>query len=93
MVFKFLNKYPVVIRRRVRGDILFVYMPQINFYTYLSQSTWLILFFFTFYYCMKQYLLPTIVENLKLKKSLARRVSEIHSKTTLDNNFFPYNNL
>lgn len=42
-------------------------MPQINFYTYLSQTTWTIILFFIFYFIMKQYFLSLIFENIKLK--------------------------
>lgn len=42
-------------------------MPQINVFSYLSQCTWTIILFYIFYYIMKQYLLPFIYENIKLK--------------------------
>lgn len=42
-------------------------IPQINFYTYLSQTTWLIIIFYIFYYYMKQFFLPSIFENIRLK--------------------------
>lgn len=43
-------------------------MPQLNFYTYLSQVSWTILIFVSFFAIMKIYLLPAILESLKLKK-------------------------
>lgn len=58
-------------------------MPQINMYTYLSQATWTILLFYIFYYIMKQYILPLIFENIKLK-FFAHKTSNILKK---DNNF------
>jgi F0F1-type ATP synthase membrane subunit b/b' len=42
-------------------------MPQINFYTFLSQTTWTIILFYIFYFSMKQYILPLVFENIKLK--------------------------
>lgn len=42
-------------------------MPQCNVYTYLSQTTWTIIIFYFLYYSMKQYILPLIFEQIKLK--------------------------
>jgi len=42
-------------------------MPQCNFYTFLSQTTWTIILLLLFYFIMKQYFLPLIFENIKLK--------------------------
>lgn len=45
-------------------------MPQINFYTYLTQTTWTIIIFYFLYYILKQYLLPLIYEQIKLNQKL-----------------------
>ena len=45
-------------------------MPQLNGYTYLSQTTWTIILLFIFYYSMKAYLLPLLFENSKIKTYL-----------------------
>lgn len=45
-------------------------MPQLNSHTYLSITTWTIIIFYIFYYIMKQYILPLIYENIKIKKLL-----------------------
>lgn len=42
-------------------------MPQINIFTYLSQTTWTILLFILYYINMKQYLIPSLLETIKLK--------------------------
>ena len=42
-------------------------MPQINIFTYLSQTTWTILLFIIYYINMKQYLIPSLLETIKLK--------------------------
>ncbi|PJF20198.1 ATP synthase F0 subunit 8 (mitochondrion) [Paramicrosporidium saccamoebae] len=42
-------------------------MAQCNVYTYLSQTTWTIIIFYFLYYYMKQYILPSIYEQIKLK--------------------------
>lgn len=47
-------------------------MPQSNLYTFLTQTTWLIILFSLFYYIMKQYLLPLIYENIQLKLLISR---------------------
>ncbi len=42
-------------------------MPQINIYHFLSQTSWTILLFLFFFYLMKQYILPSLLEVIKLK--------------------------
>lgn len=42
-------------------------MPQINIFTYLSQTTWTILLFVLYYINMKQIILPSLLETIKLK--------------------------
>lgn len=42
-------------------------MPQLNLYTYLSQVTWLIIIFSIYYYYMKQVVLTSLLEKLKLR--------------------------
>lgn len=44
-------------------------MPQINIFTYLSQTTWTILLFIIYYINMKQVLLPSLLETIKLKNN------------------------
>lgn len=51
-------------------DFLYFYkMPQINIFTYLSQTTWTILLFIIYYINMKQVLLPSLLETIKLKNN------------------------
>ena len=45
-------------------------MPQLNIYTYLSQATWLIIIFSLYYIYMKQIVLTSIFEKLKLRSSI-----------------------
>lgn len=61
-------------------------MPQINFYTYLSQTTWLIIIFYLFYYMMKQYLLPAIFENIKLKNLNKNTIKSLENNNLVSNN-------
>lgn len=42
-------------------------MPQLNLYTYLSQATWLIIIFSVYYIYMKQVVLTSILEKLKIR--------------------------
>jgi len=59
-------------------------MPQINIYTYLSQTTWTIFLFIIFYINMKQVLLPSLLETIKLKFNSFHRgggdISSIYNK-------------
>ena len=41
-------------------------MAQLNYYTYLSQCTWLIIIFFIYYYNLKQKIFPGLVEKIKV---------------------------
>jgi len=50
-------------------------MPQINVYNYLSQTTWTIILFSLYYYNMKQYLIPSIIEKIKVRINLLTRVN------------------
>lgn len=65
-------------------------MPQINFYTYLSQTTWTIILFSLFYIIMKQYFLPLIFESLKVKTLILKVTSKSSKKSE---SFKGYNNL
>lgn len=58
-------------------------MAQINFYTYLSQTTWTIILFFSFYFLMKQYILPFVFENLKIKNKFLALNSEKGQNSTV----------
>jgi len=60
-------------------------MPQINYYTYLSQCTWTIILFYTFYYIMKQYFIPLLFESFFIINS----TNPTTSLQTLNTN--PYN--
>lgn len=42
-------------------------MPQLNLYTYLSQATWLIIIFSVYYIYMKQVVLTSLLEKLKIR--------------------------
>jgi len=42
-------------------------MPHINTYTYLTQSTWLIILFIIYYKYIKQYILPALLEKIYIK--------------------------
>lgn len=44
-------------------------MPQINVFTYLSQTTWTLLIFVLYYINMKQIIIPSLLEIIKLKKN------------------------
>ena len=72
-------------------------MPQINFYTYLSQTTWIIILFYLFYYLMKQYILPLVYENIKLKNLTINKTIENKQfnstssfNTTYNNSLFKF---
>lgn len=72
-------------------------MPQINFYTYLSQTTWTIIIFYIFYYSMKQYFLPLIFQNLKVKSIILQTQNKEtlvkSSSSILQSYYYSYNNL
>lgn len=44
-------------------------MPQINVFTYLSQTSWTIIIFILYYINMKQIIIPSIIEIIKLKNN------------------------
>ena len=67
-------------------------MPQINIYTFLSQTSWTIIIFFIFYYIMKQYLLPIIYEQLQLKYKLNNKIN-IQSLKYLSNHQTNWNSI
>ena len=71
-------------------------MPQCNLYTFLTQTTWLIILFYLFYYIMKQYLLPLTYENLQLKLLISNGVTPIRDSSTISkssSHIFYYNSL
>lgn len=45
-------------------------MPQLNTLNYLTQTTWTIIIFTIYYYIMKKYIIPIIIEKLYLKNKL-----------------------
>jgi len=51
-------------------------MPQINGYTYLTQCSWLLIIFITYYMTLKQYLLPNLLEKIYIKLLLSRPEAE-----------------
>lgn len=59
-------------------------MPQSNLYTFLSQSTWTIIIFYVLYYLIKQYILPIILENIKIQKylSTSKNNTELSNKSS-----------
>lgn len=42
-------------------------MAQLNYYTYLSQASWLIIIYVLYYYYTKQNIIPRILEKIKIK--------------------------
>lgn len=42
-------------------------MPQINVYTYLSQASWALIIFIIYYINMKQIILPSILEKIRIR--------------------------
>lgn len=44
-------------------------MPQINVFTFLSQTSWTFIIFILYYINMKQILIPSLIEMIKLKKN------------------------
>ena len=44
-------------------------MPQLNLYSYLSQATWLIIIFSVYYIYMKQVVLTSLLEKLKIRET------------------------
>jgi hypothetical protein len=42
-------------------------MPQINVYTYLSQASWVLIIFIIYYINMKQILIPSILEKIRIR--------------------------
>lgn len=62
-------------------------MPQSNLYTFLSQSTWTIIIFYVLYYLIKQYILPIILENIKIQKYLSTSKNNTELSNKSSNNF------
>lgn len=63
-------------------------MPQINIYTYLSQTTWTLILFVLYYINMKQVLLPSLLETIKIKNNSIQNTSETNTSTLINK----YNN-
>ena len=62
-------------------------MPQLNIFTYLSQTTWTIIIFTCFFYIMKQELIPSLYEvfyvrNNSFTNTNTESVSKIKNKKT-----------
>lgn len=66
-------------------------MPQINIFTYLSQTTWTILLFIIYYINMKQVLLPSLLETIKLKNNYTS-VKNNFNNIKLNNEISKYSN-
>ena len=60
-------------------------MPQINVYTYLSQTTWTIILFIFFYFFIKQFVLPYLFQFLFLLPLLSKKTT-----ITSEKNHSPY---
>lgn len=52
-------------------------MPQLDFATFASQLFWLMLFFWSFYFIIVKYILPTISEILKVRQKKLRKSQAI----------------
>lgn len=63
-------------------------MPQINIYTYLSQTTWTLILFVLYYINMKQVLLPSLLETIKIKNNSIQNTSESNTSSLINK----YNN-
>jgi ATP synthase subunit 8 len=48
-------------------------MAQLNYYTYLSQATSLIIIYIFYYYINKQIIIPRIVEKIKIKNYINKK--------------------
>jgi hypothetical protein len=59
-------------------------MPQLNVFTYLSQTTWTMIIFILYYINMKQILIPSLLEIIKLKNNSILLLSN-NNKSTLFN--------
>jgi hypothetical protein len=55
-------------------------MAQLNYYTYLSQVTSLIIIYLIYFCINKQILIPTIVEKIKIKNYILNQISNISTK-------------
>ena len=49
-------------------------MAQLNYYTYLSQATSLIIIYLIYYYINKQIIIPGIVEKIKIKNYISNKI-------------------
>lgn len=60
-------------------------MAQLNIYTYLSQSTWLVIIYIIYYIYLKQIVLTRILEKRRIINKY-RNLLSIKSNTQSDNN-------
>lgn len=58
-------------------------MAQLNYYTYLSQVTSLIIIYLLYYSINKQTIIPTIVEKIKIKNYILNQFN--NSKLEIEN--------
>lgn len=58
-------------------------MPQINIFHFLSQTSWTILLFLLFFYTMKQFILPNLLEVIRIKSFLLLN----HNNLKFNNSF------
>lgn len=56
-------------------------MPQLNVFTYLSQTTWTMIIFILYYINMKQILIPSLLEMIKLKNNSILLLSNNNKST------------
>ena len=56
-------------------------MPQLNVFTYLSQTTWTMIIFILYYINMKQILIPSLLEIIKLKNNSILLLSNNNKST------------
>lgn len=69
-------------------------MPQLNLFTFLSQTSWTILLFIFYYINMKQIIIPSLLEMIKLKKnSISVRTHEKTTKSDIFNSPKEYINI
>ena len=66
-------------------------MAQLNYYTYLSQATSLIILYIIYYSINKQTIIPRIVEKIKIKNYIKNKSTVRNKKNTLQYFKSPYN--
>lgn len=70
-------------------------MAQLNYYTYLSQASWLIIIYIIYYIYTKQNIIPGILEKIKINnyyKQINKSIKEISKDIKLTKYFIFINN-